>query len=61
MPYQQQPPQSGATEKPRSYRRTSGEIYPLPFFITRGEPSTAEPSEQTELIQQAETSEQKPE
>ncbi|MDD3019308.1 MAG: hypothetical protein PHE74_13255 [Comamonas sp.] len=61
MTDQQQPPQAGATAKPPSYQNTSGEIYPLPFFVTRGEPSTAEPSEQTELIQQADTSGRKPE
>ena len=61
MTDQQQPPQAGATAKPPSYQNTSGEIYPLPFFVTRGESSTTEPSEQTELIQQADTSEQKPE
>ena len=55
MTDQQQPPQAGATAKPPSYQNTSGEIYPLPFFVTRGESSTIEPSKQTELIQQADT------
>ena len=53
MTDQQQPSQPGAATKPPSYQNTSSEIFPLPFFITRGEPSTAEQDEQTEPIQQA--------
>jgi hypothetical protein len=49
----QQPKQPSATVKPRSYQDTSDGFYPLPFFITRGEPSTAEQGEQTEPMQQA--------
>lgn len=61
MTDQQQPSQPGAATKPPSYQNTSSEIFPLPFFITRGEPYTAEQGEQTELIQQADTPVQKPE
>jgi len=53
MTDQQQPKQPRATVKPRSYQDTSDGFYPLPFFITRGEPSTAEQGEQTEPVQQA--------
>lgn len=31
-----------APERPPSYRRTSGEIYPLPTFITRAVPDELE-------------------
>lgn len=61
MTDQQQPSQPSAAAKPPSYQCPSHEIYPLPFFITRGEPYTAEPGKQTELIQQADTPGQKPE
>ena len=60
MTDQQQPKPPRATVKPRSYQDTSDGFYPLPFFITRGEPSTAEQGEKTELIQQADTPGQKP-
>jgi hypothetical protein len=53
MTDQQQPSQPGAATKPPSYQNTSSEIFPLPFFITRGEPYIAEPGEQTEPVQQA--------
>ena len=53
MTDQQQPSQPGAATKPPSYQNTSSEIFPLPFFITRGAPYTAEPGEQAEPIQQA--------
>ena len=53
MTDQQQPSQPGAAAKPPSYQNTSDGFYPLPFFITRGEPYTAEPGEQTEPTQQA--------
>ena len=53
MTDQQQPSQPGAATKPPSYQNTSSEIFPLPFFITRGEPFTAEQGEQTEPVQQA--------
>lgn len=53
MTDQQQPKPPRATVKPLSYQDTSDGFYPLPFFITRGEPYIAEPGEQTEPIQQA--------
>ena len=53
MTDQQQPKPPRATVKPRSYQDTTDGFYPLPFFITRGEPYIAEPGEQTEPIQQA--------
>lgn len=58
MTDQQQPSQPGTAGKPPSYQNTSSEIFPLPFFITRGEPSTAEQGEQTEPMQQAPEPEQ---
>ena len=44
----QEQPSQPAPERPLSYRRTSGEIYPLPTFITR-----ALPDELEELKRQA--------
>ena len=38
----QEQPSQPAPEKPRNYRRTSGEIYPLPTFITRVLPDELE-------------------
>lgn len=61
MTDQQQPSQPGAAAKPPSYQNTSSEIFLLPFFITRGELYTAEPSKQKELIEQADTSGPEPE
>lgn len=57
---QPQPSQPRATVKPRSYQDTADGFYPLPFFITRGEPYKAEPDERLEPIQQADTPGQVP-
>lgn len=38
MATDQEQPSQPAPERPLSYRRTSGEIYPLPTFITRALP-----------------------
>lgn len=40
---QPQPSQPRATVKPRSYQDTADGFYPLPFFITRGEPYKGSP------------------
>jgi hypothetical protein len=53
MTDQQQPKTPRATVRPASYQNTADGFYPLPFFITRGEPYTADPGDQTQPTQAA--------